>query len=382
MRCFQLALLYPIIAVLFGWVLFGTLHLSSVTLFYAETFWLKRLLWSVAVIAAGLISGWAYMKIDHLWETVVVTRIFGSKSDVSATHKKKTRFLAYSASSFGTIIGSMAVLVIPIIYYFYSPLELPMHPVFALLIFTIATATPTGMHAYAGSGHAEMKKPHYVALGLVVACPLFALVINSNIFYDPELSTILILFFSVLPFLNALLDMVSIGITRTFLNRIVALRPSFRMIAVQISLDLIWAAICLSILIASTILVLEVFLLIPNMGIAFYWQEYLWEIQQDWRNGSALYLMVATTLVPTIVHVIVGLGAALTYRSNMLKQVANLLREKETAGAEKLNKAELQKAQITIWMANTGGIAFSTLLTFGAAYIIGSLGWWGISLVP
>ena len=45
-------------------------------------------------------------------------------------------------------------------------------------------------------------------------------------------------------------------------------------------------------------------------------------MQEDPRTGVALYLMAMTTLVPTLVHITVGLGAILTQRSVSLLRMA------------------------------------------------------------
>ncbi|MEM9350270.1 MAG: hypothetical protein AAGA47_08415 [Pseudomonadota bacterium] len=87
-------------------------------------------------------------------------------------------------------------------------------------------------------------------------------------------------------------------------------------------IDLFLAAACLTALLAVTIAVLEAWAFLAPRTLVFSWSDYWAGILADPTTGTALYLMVATTLIPTLVHVVAGLGAVLTQSSRLLTRQA------------------------------------------------------------
>ena len=63
----------------------------------------------------------------------------------------------------------------------------------------------------------------------------------------------------------------------------------------------------------------------------FDWRAYWAETDPggDPRQGTMLYLMLVTTLIPTILHVVAGLGAVVVQRGHWLARVADELEAAE-----------------------------------------------------
>ena len=140
-----------------------------------------------------------------------------------------------------------------------------------------------------------------------------------------EVSAIIFLIYFILPLLNAAADMVSLAITRGFLAKVYQQRPAVWVIIGQMVLDLVLAAVCLAALIASLIAVLSIWALFSPATAPFDWLTYWQRVKADPREGVALYAMAVTTLIPTAIHLIAGLGAVWSQKSRVLLPVAHSL---------------------------------------------------------
>ena len=140
-----------------------------------------------------------------------------------------------------------------------------------------------------------------------------------------EVSAIIFLIYFILPLLNAAADMVSLAITRGFLAKVYQQRPAVWVIIGQMVLDLVLAAVCLAALIASLIAVLSIWALFSPATAPFDWLTYWQRVKADPREGAALYAMAVTTLIPTAIHLIAGLGAVWSQKSRVLLPVAHSL---------------------------------------------------------
>ena len=140
-----------------------------------------------------------------------------------------------------------------------------------------------------------------------------------------EVSAIIFLIYFILPLLNAAADMVSLAITRGFLAKVYQQRPAVWVIIGQMVLDLVLAAVCLAALIASLIAVLSIWALFSPATAPFDWLSYWQRVKADPREGVALYAMAVTTLIPTAIHLIAGIGAVWSQKSRVLLPVAHRL---------------------------------------------------------
>ena len=64
-------------------------------------------------------------------------------------------------------------------------------------------------------------------------------------------------------------------------------------------------------------------------SLLFDWRAYWAETRADPSQGTMLYLMLVTTLIPTILHVVAGLGAVVVQRGHWLDRVADELEAAE-----------------------------------------------------
>ncbi|RUS63448.1 hypothetical protein EGN72_04220 [Pseudorhodobacter sp. E13] len=87
-------------------------------------------------------------------------------------------------------------------------------------------------------------------------------------------------------------------------------------------LDLALAACCLLLLLAALVGALEIWSALSPATAPLDWRAFWASIHADPKQGITLYLMAATTLVPTLVHLIAGLGAVWTQKSRLLHPVA------------------------------------------------------------
>lgn len=134
---------------------------------------------------------------------------------------------------------------------------------------------------------------------------------------DYKSSLILAYFCLALPLVNALLDWLSWWVSRWFLER-TAQAPRVRIIVLDVVLDfgvavLFMLALCL-LLPAGAILLDSLYEgwvdvktgVPPQTG----WQEYaVWARDDPWGKGIMVTLMLVTTLIPTLLHILLGLMA-------------------------------------------------------------------------
>lgn len=124
-------------------------------------------------------------------------------------------------------------------------------------------------------------------------------------------------FYVLLPLVNALLDWLSWWVSRFFLER-TAQAPRVRVIVLDVVLDfgvavLFMLALCL-LLPAGAILLDSLYAGWVNVktGVPAQtgWQEYAVLARDDpWGKGIMVTLMLVTTLIPTLLHILLGLMA-------------------------------------------------------------------------
>jgi hypothetical protein len=209
----------------------------------------------------------------------------------------------------------------------------------------------------------------YVGVGAVAcACALFfaiALAGSNNV---PEVAALLLLLFVFLPILNALADWVSLAITRSFLRgHGRGSRPALALIWVRAAADLALALVCLGALLTAIVHGLELWGRISPATLPFTAATYMAEVRADPTRGTALYLMVATTLLPTFVHLLWGLGAALSHRGHILSDAAAVL-EAKLASDSPLTEIERGDLLHQVGRAHMTG--------YGAALVVTSLIFW------
>jgi hypothetical protein len=124
-------------------------------------------------------------------------------------------------------------------------------------------------------------------------------------------------FYLMLPLVNALLDWLSWWVSRWFLER-TAREPRVRVIVLDVVLDFGMAVLfmlTLCLLLPAGAMALDSLYagwVDVKTGVATQtnWQEYaVWARDDPWGKGIMVTLMLVTTLIPTLLHILLGLMA-------------------------------------------------------------------------
>lgn len=154
----------------------------------------------------------------------------------------------------------------------------------------------------------------------------------------------IVVFYLVLPIVNALTDYCSWGFTRFLLAKVDHSEESmlgFARVLAAVLADLVFAVLCLLGLAAVAAFTLEAF----NLVVAYFgWPEFDWRSQISLARAYPFTLglfvtgMLLTTLLPTIIHLTLGLGYAFTAYYPSSKEKAALISD-DMSTSEKQNVA-------------------------------------------
>ena len=140
-------------------------------------------------------------------------------------------------------------------------------------------------------------------------------------------TTSLLLFLVLLPMLNAVADYVSVAATRHFLHRIAARRIGTGGVMIGLALDIVIATGCLAGLLWLIPQTLDLWAQLSPLPLQFDWRLYRDTIcGGDWQQGTMLWLMLATTLAPTALHLTAGAGAVAAHSARLDAQIDAILR--------------------------------------------------------
>ena len=200
----------------------------------------------------------------------------------------------------------------------------------------------------------------------------FAVAFAGAVAGEAELAALYLFFFFLLPVLNAVADMLSVAATRGFLGVVRAKRPGISAILALLSFDVIAGGLCLLLLL---------FLLWGGLGLwaslspgtvpldpMAYWQAAM----ADYWQGTALLLMALTTLLPTIVHLVMGFAAILSHKSRLNMQALTELQAAiDRDGPSPADRTDIAKR--LIW-ADIYGITL--VLGILGAIVLGPIALW------
>lgn len=244
-RCLQIAFLYPVLALLIGWLPFDTTTLGGFSLLESNpNVWDRA--WRVALVPVGWVAGYLILLNEKNFTDWVVARLDRNLDNTP----NRAGFLTEAAR-------------------------------LGVRVFAVA---------FAGD------------------------LVEFNVWF---------LFLTTLPILNAAADTASIAATRSFLAHLGLTRAGLGRILSLLLWDICIATMCLTALIGGFIIVLELWAAIAPDSLLFDWRAYRDAMWADPGQGTMLYLMCLTTLIPTIIHLWAGLGAVLTQWSWMLRRVAD-----------------------------------------------------------
>jgi len=176
------------------------------------------------------------------------------------------------------------------------------------------------------------------AAGTPAAMALLLVLTVAALAFAGKFAFLLLLFFVLLPMVNALLDWMSWIVTRFFLRRVAEVTPSWRgagLLAVELGADLAAAILLflgLVVLLPNGIEIINAVLSITGRA-PFDWRDIVTRANEaPFSEGLFVIGMLVTTLVPTFIHItrgLAGIAAAWTPRA---AEAAAGLRETASVG--------------------------------------------------
>lgn len=385
LTCLGIAYVYPIVAVFFGWVATNTHDPGGVLLFISEPKFIVRLVHALAAIGGIAITSWGLVNFERNIDSILhyLLVLFANPASQCGFWPKVAWILAslLSISIYFLFLaaGSAAAgLAVFLTLAGGNDLDSMLSATFPVsLAIVIATSA-----AFAGGG-SPRTVPAAVATTIFatffVALAVFGAV--ATVFFGnpaaTETTALLLLFYALLPVLNAVADWISLAITRRFLAPMAAAsadpanRPALPTIVLRSAIDLILALACLAGLLTAIVGVLEIWAHVSPASLPFSWQGYWSEVAANPARGFALFLMIATTLLPTLIHLIAGLGGIFTYRAHVLTREAEILSTKLESGAA---LPEIDRRDIVLRVRRAGFIGFG-LATLCTVALLAFLVW-------
>ncbi|MEM9678461.1 MAG: hypothetical protein AAF890_10420 [Pseudomonadota bacterium] len=302
-RCLAIALCYPLLVFISTWLVTGDGRLGGENILPAELELSNRILIAALLIGQFGVTIFTFLRLDAIeailksGSTRLVRKMFPSSNSAA------DRFGA--AAEFGAVAFAFAVAVAV------AGAGAVAGAVAGAGAFAVAVAGAVAV-AVAGAGAFAVA---FAGAGAFAGAFTFAV---AGIL-PAEAAVVWLTFFAALPVANAIADWGSWALTRWFIERAAKARqdPTNR---TTIALDIVWdmIAACLCLILLAALLPLA--LLILNWGlIAFFdrsidWQAYVTAAREDpLGQGLLVWLMLGTTLVPTIVHLALGLWAVLLF---------------------------------------------------------------------
>ncbi|MGL5363882.1 MAG: hypothetical protein ACRDBH_13455 [Bosea sp. (in: a-proteobacteria)] len=305
-----MALVYPLLLFVIAWVVGGVGTIGDIRLLpvaeFAERLWRAGLLVFVSTII-GLGLNFFEQTQDAI--EAVIYRLWGkSQQSTTLIARGAIRGVAFaSAFAFaGAAAGAGA-------FAFAGAVA-------GAGAFTLVGAFAVGAaYALAGVGH--------VVFGFAGA-GTFALAASVIVAFASRDSIVLFTFLAVLPLINAIFDWLSWAFTRYFLEKAETTTSGFKKLLVlvlHLMSDFAAALACLAGLAFSMGLALEAM----NLGfIKLGWPQFDWTqqlyiaVHQPLTAGLAVTGMLLSTLVPTFIHLVVGLWGVFAVSNPNIKAAA------------------------------------------------------------
>jgi len=365
--CLTIALVYPLLAAILGWVFANNHTPGGLELFRDIDHWFERV-WRAILLGFGLAVSVYVINNAEKFSQVFVDKLLGTH-DTSSRRvgflTKATWGVAFTFTFAGAYTFAFAVTFAGV-------------DVFALTGFLPFVFAVTFAVGFAGAGfRASFTASTFASAGAftlaaaVVVAGANAVTLDSAV-AGLNSAAILALFYVFLPLLNAIADLLSVGATRLFLRHVARNRPAAGWILAGLALDLFVAALCLSGLLFGITTVLDIWAALGPSTLPLDWRAYWTTLKTDPWQGIALYLMVFTTLLPTFIHMIAGLGAIWTHKSRKLHHVAERLRSAQEQN-KALNDIEAENLTATVRRATYWGYGSAGLLII-APMVLGI--WW------
>ena len=318
-----LAYLYPVLAALLGYALANNTQVAGLALFSAQDNALLRWLVLLALLAMIVITVWIwrnYQRINARYDALS-QRLFGSRlpGRLLLALVVSAALLLYSYYVSGNI-GWNAIAVAGFVAIFVAVTGAI--AISGAIAVTVAVAVAVA-GAFAGAVAGAVAGAGAFAVAVAVAGAVagavavvfafaVAVAIFAYIFGDYTDAQTLILLYLLLPFINALFDCVSVKYSRYFSTRIAAGEGTG-----MVSMHLLWDTALALLFFFGLLLALPPLIDGYNWLCSFtslppiHWRELALQARDDpWGAGFLVTLMLLSTLIPTLLHLLMA-GLAL-----------------------------------------------------------------------
>ncbi|MEW4461872.1 hypothetical protein AB1K42_27575 [Roseibium algicola] len=358
-RCLQIALVYPIALLLLAWAL-GMQGTIGFIRFLPDRPIGPRL-FTVAILITISVGLFIYSKYDlpQRFTSWVIGRLFSRSFVKQRNFSWPYQFVVMMANMFAILVPGLIAIT-------------------GALILTLADAVAfhnIGAGAAAGAGAGAVAVAVFCAFAYILAhrgiddsasAPILTfsgLIVALIAVAGPISVTVvvaIVVFLVLLPLANGALDMISWGITRTLLSMIVHdsdRARGFALLIGALALDIAVAIACLVGLVALIALLLEA----SNLLIALFdIPEFDWKSQIDlaqaapFNEGIFVTGMLATTLIPTVIHLTLGIGHAMTIWAPPAHGTRALIHDRMPTSAKQVVAREMLYRKL--WMIPAFGV--------------------------
>ncbi|GAA4228030.1 hypothetical protein GGQ68_003972 [Sagittula marina] len=299
--CMTLAYLYPIAGAFLGWIISGQTTLGGLELFRDVESFTGRLSRAALVLAAMAFFAWFWpfsIKTSEHWGLLAEQRL--------DRLPHRTGFLSKAVRWGIGLSGAVAVVVAVVGAVVGAVVVVGAGFGFSAVVVAVVVAfAGAGFSAVvgAGAGFSAVAFAGAVAVVVVVVGVGFGF---GAVDGDLQQAALIPFVWLLLPLLNAFADYLSFNVTRGFLTAASRQVRSAWWLVSRVVLDLIFGLICLALLLFTLRYSLDLWANLSPETLPLDWRAYWADARQDWSQGMALWIMCATTLVPTFVHVIWG----------------------------------------------------------------------------
>ncbi len=396
-RCLLIALLYPLLILLFVWTFTGEVGPGESALgFPTDLPWWRRLMLLSAIMIAS-VSLWIQMSYNE-WRIKIAT-IFSFSFAFSIGFSSIDNFTILFIISYcgASVIGfyrqggiavlfSIIVIILNIIlqykhiqtvniYYFYTYATL-------ILMLLIVFIGFYGLHF-----HTENSKSHRLFIMIIFHIILIGICFGTPIYFadQPAWPSVggMMLFIGLLTLVNAPFDWLTIGLTRALIRRGIELKRWWPILLA--SIDLILAAIVVMFLAITMLLAVQLFDTLavnaggtPILGVEKVLNDLADREMRTHPEYWWLYATLFSTLIPSIINVAIGALSIMRGSSGFHRYVA----AKMPAGQAML-LADALWAVPLLALEVLGSVVIGVALTLGWiwAFVVYVLPWFG-GLIP
>lgn len=294
MRCLTLALLYPFFTALVGSAIYGYTTVGGLPISETYVPLLLRLFRLIA-FSVAILCLYSVIKNQVRISTQLYRFLTPQRSRFNAGfgfYAKAGRVLVRIAPSLAVASAAAAAIGVAV-----TSAGTPIGPFFTIGVITFAASG-------AGPG----------AIPLTTVVTIFAMAMTNVASYQ---GSMFMLFNALLPLINALADFVSVGFTRLFIRKIASGTQTAKQILFELACDLFIALACLAGLLFALTFALDQWQALSPNTLPFDWRAYRTQVLNN-EAGAWVFIatMLASTLIPTLVHVSLGAYALARHKSH------------------------------------------------------------------